>query len=107
RSREHTPLRALVFLFLEGPAGGGEERLFERLRLVLILQLLGGIERDQTPAVEDANTVRQDLRLTQVVRAEEDRRVVRRPDVPDEVLHLELGPRIEPRRRLVEQEQHG
>src|SRR6266480_5637070 len=105
RSREHPPLCILVLLVLECPAGRGEECFFERLRAVLLLQKLSGTESDQLAPVEDADAVREHLGLSEVVRAEQDRRVVGRPHVANEVLHLELRARIEPGRRLVEQEQ--
>ena len=87
-------------------AGGGEERLLERVGAVAGLQLVGGLEREQPAAVEDADPVGERLRLGQVVRAEQDRRVVPGADLADEVLHLALRARVEPGRRLVEQEQH-
>src|SRR5881397_3269811 len=42
-----------------------------------------------------------------VVRAEEDRRVVRVADLADELLHLELRARVEAGRGLVQQQEHG
>jgi hypothetical protein len=57
--------------------------------------------------VQDADAVRQLFGLGQVVRTKQDGRVVDAPDLADEILHLELGARIEPRCRLVEQQQDG
>ena len=69
-------------------------------------QLVSRRERDQLALVENPDPLRQRLRLGEVVRAEQNGRVVRRPDLADELLHLELRARVEPGRRLVEQEQH-
>src|SRR5207302_2303013 len=52
RSREHPPLRVLVCFLFERPAGGGEERVLERLRAVQLLELVSGRERDELAAVE-------------------------------------------------------
>jgi hypothetical protein len=57
--------------------------------------------------VEDPGAVRQRLGFIQIVGAQEDGRVVRAADLADEVLHLELGARIEPGRRLVEEQEDG
>ena len=46
------------------------------------------------------------LGLAHVVRAEDDRRVVRGPDLADEILYLELRLGVEPGGRLVEQEEY-
>ena len=92
-------------LVLERAAGRGEERLLERRRPVARHQLVDRLEREQLAAVEHADPVGERLRLGEVVRAEEDRRVVLRPHLPDELLHLELRPRVETGRRLVEQQQ--
>ena len=70
----------------------------------LLLDRLRRLEGEQPPAVEDADAVREHLGLRQVVRAEKDGRVVRVADLADELLHLELRARVEPRRGLVEQE---
>ena len=51
--------------------------------------------------------VREGFGLREVVRAEEDRRLVRLADLADERLHLLLRARIEARRRLVQQQQDG
>src|SRR5690349_15917979 len=106
RSCAHTPL-CVVVLVLELAAGRGEERLFERVRSVAVLQLLDRLEAEQATAVEDPDAVGQSLGLCEVVRAEQDRCVVRGPDLADEVLYLELRTRVEARRRLVQQQQDG
>jgi len=49
---------------------------------------------------------RQDLCFLQIVRAEEDGRVVRPPHFRMKSVHLELGPRVEPGRRLIEKQQY-
>src|SRR5918911_1223498 len=64
------------------------------------------LQEQQLAAVEQADAVRELLRLLHVVRAEEDRRVVPLPDLADERLHLLLRARVEARRRLVEEQQH-
>ena len=91
----------------ERRAGRGEERLLERLGAVAPLQLVDGLEAEQLAPVEDPDAVGERLGLGHVVRAEQDRRVVRGPHLADELLHLELRARVEPGRRLVEQQQHG
>src|SRR3970040_451558 len=68
----------------EPPAGGREERLLERRGAVAALEVLRRLEREQTPAVEDADPLREAFGLVQVVGAEEDRRVVGRTDLADE-----------------------
>ena len=75
------------------------------VRPVAALEIVGRLEREQLSAVEDADALGERLGLVEVVGAEQDRRVVRRPDLADELLHLELRARVEARRRLVEQEQ--
>src|SRR5215211_9541146 len=95
-----------AFLFERAP-GRREERVLEGLGLVALLELVGWRERDQLAAVEDALTLRQDLRLAHVMGAEQDRRIVRLPDLSDGVLHLELRAGVEARRRLVEEQHHG
>jgi hypothetical protein len=94
-------------LLFELAPGRGEERRLERLGAVALLQLVNRLEAEEPPTVEDPDAVGQDLGLSEVVRAEEDRRIVRGPDFADEVLDLELRARVEPRRRLVEQQQDG
>jgi hypothetical protein len=86
-------------------AGCGEERLLERLDAEAPLHVLDRLEEEQPAAVEQSDAVGERLRLVHVVRAEEDRRVVLGSNPADELLHLELRPRIEAGRRLVEQEQ--
>src|SRR3954467_9912471 len=93
-SCEHTSLRILVVVFeLELAAGRGEEGFLERLRLVAVLELAHGLQAEQSAAVEDSDPVGQDLGLGQVVRAEQDRGIVRGPDLANEVLYLELRAR--------------
>ena len=70
------------------------------------LRVLGRLEGEQLPAVEDADALGEHLGLVEVVRAEQDRRVVRLADLADELLHLELRARVEARRRLVEQKEN-
>ena len=94
----------LVPLCLELSAGGGEERLLQRRRVVATLEVVGGLEHEQPAAIEDPDPLREVLGLGEVVRAEEDRRIVVRPDLPDEFLHLELRARVETGRRLVQQQ---
>ena len=95
---------SLVAFGLELTARRGEERLLERLGVVAALEIVGRLEREQLPAVEDADALGEHLGLVEVVRAEQDRRVVRLADLADELLHLELRARVEARRRLVEEE---
>jgi hypothetical protein len=96
----------LAALVLQARAGRGEERLLERVGAVAPLQLFGRLEREQLPAVENPDPVREGLGLGEVVRAEQDRRVVRVADLADEVLHLELRTRVEARGGLVQQQHH-
>src|SRR5439155_4299950 len=86
--------------------GGGEERLLERPDAESPLHVLDRLEEEQLAAIEQPDPVGKRLGLGHVVRAEQDRRVVERAHLADEVLHLELRARVEARRRLVEQEQH-
>ena len=65
-----------------------------------------GSQAEQLAAVEDPDPVRKRLRLREIVGAEEDRRLVRLPDLADELLHLELRARVEACRRLVEEQKH-
>src|SRR5947208_3246256 len=104
-SGEHLAV-LVVFLVvgLERPAGGVEERLLQRRRAEAALEGVGRLEREQPPAVEDPDPLGQRLRLGEVMCAEQDRRVVARPDLADELLHLELRARVEAGRRLVEQQ---
>ena len=101
----HYFLVLLALLVLERLPGRGEERLFERLGVVAPLELVDGLEGEQPAVVEDADPVRERFRLVEVVRAEQDRRVVRLPDLADEVLDLELRARVEPGRGLVEEQE--
>ena len=96
----------VVSLRLELPAGRGEERLLQCVGVVAALEIVGRLESQQPPAVEDADPLREHLCLGEVVCAKQDRRVVRRPDLADELLHLALRAWIETRCRLVEQEDH-
>ena len=64
-------------LLLEHTTGRGEERLLERLDAVAPLHVLDRLEEEQLAAVEQADAVGERLRLGHVVRAEQDRRVVR------------------------------
>src|ERR687897_2502532 len=74
-SCKHLPvLVVLVELRLELTARGREERLLERLDAEALEDLGHGLEEEQLAPVEDADSVRQRLRLGEVVRAEEDRR---------------------------------
>src|SRR5581483_2783726 len=68
--------------------------------------LVDRLEKEQLPAVEQADAVGELLRLLHVVRAQQDRRVVPLADLADERLHLLLRPWVEARRRLVQQEQN-
>src|SRR5262245_18663492 len=95
----------LRLLVLERAARGGEERLLERLGAVAALELVDRLQGEQLAVVEDPDPVREGLGLVEVVRAEQDRRVVDLPDLADEVLHLELRPRVEARRGLVEEQE--
>src|SRR6266516_4720550 len=104
-SQDSGPSSALLPAVLEGVAAGREERLLERLRSVPRLQLGSRLETQQRAAVEDADPVGERLRLCQVVRAEEDGRVVLGPHLANELLHLLLRARVQPRGRLVEQKQ--
>src|SRR5581483_5911643 len=106
--REHLPLLVLlVLLVLERAAGGGEERLLERLDAVPREHVGDRLEEEQPAAVEQADAVGELFGFLHVVRAEQDRGVVPRADLADELLHLLLRARVEARRRLVEEEQHG
>ena len=60
---------------------------------------------DDPAVVEDRDPAAQAFRLGQVVRREDDRRVMRRSQLLDERLDVELGTRIEPGRRLIEQQE--
>src|SRR5205814_6661960 len=62
---------------------------------------------DDTAAGEDGDRAAQALRLGQVVRREDDRRVVRLTELLDERLDVELRTWIETGRRLVEEEERG
>src|SRR4029450_5900633 len=90
---------------LEGVAAGGEERLLQGLRVVATLELVGGLEAEQLAVVEDPDAVGEGLGLGQVVRTEQDRRVVFGAHLADELLHLLLRARVEPGGRLVQQQQ--
>src|SRR5438552_2095511 len=105
RSREDTSLRVFVLL-LELAPGRGEEGLLERFRAEALLELVDRLEAEQPAAIEDPDAVGKRLGLGEVVRAEQDRRVVGGPDLADEVLHLELGARVETRGGLVEEQHH-
>src|SRR6266513_2547708 len=61
---------------LEGVAARGEERLLQSGRVVAGLQLVGRLQAEQLAVVEDPDTVGEGLGLGQVVRAEQDGRVV-------------------------------
>jgi hypothetical protein len=65
------------------------------------------LEHEEPAPVEDADALGQLLGLGQVVGAEQNRRVVRLAHLLDELLHLELRARVEPGRRLVEQQEDG
>src|SRR5581483_3555852 len=95
----------LFLVLLERPARGREERVLERARVVAAPQPLGGLERQQPTGVQDPDALGERLGLREVVRAEQDRRVVRRAHLADERLDLALGARIQPGGRLVEQQQ--
>ena len=82
-----------------------EERLLERLGAVARLELVGRLEAEQLAVVEDPDAVREGLGLGEVVRAEQDGRVVLGAHLADELLHLLLRARVEAGGRLVEQEQ--
>src|SRR5262245_65916846 len=71
------------------------------------LERIGRLECEQLAAIDDPHPVGECVCLGHVVRTEQDRRVVYVSDLPDELLDLELGARVEPGRRLVEQEQYG
>src|SRR2546426_11077861 len=86
----------LVPLRLERAAGRGEERRLERVHAVALLDLVRGLEAEQLAVVEDPDPLGEDLRLDEVVGAKQDCRVVDRPYLADEVLDLELRPRVEP-----------
>src|SRR3954466_5513368 len=106
--RKHLPLLVVLgLLVLERAARRREERLLERLDAIALLHVLNRLEEEQLAAVEQADAVRELLRLLHVMRAEQDRRVVPLADLADEVLHLLLRARVEARRRLVEEQQHG
>ncbi len=87
--------------------GRRHEGFLERFGVVAVLDLVRRLQAEEPAAVEDADAVGENLRFAQVVRAEQDRRVVRSPDLADEVLNLELRPWIEAGRRLVQEEQDG
>ena len=90
------PLLVVVLLFLfEAAAGGGEEGLLERPSAVAALEVGGRLEHEQLAAVEDADAVGEGLGLGEVVRAEQDRRVVPGLELADEVLDLELRARVQ------------
>src|SRR6266487_1727652 len=104
-SCEHLPFLVLLgLLVLVRTAGRGEERLLDRLHAEAFLDRIGGFEEQQLALVEQPDAVGELLRLLHVVRAEQDRRVVRPADLANEVLDLLLRARVEPRRRLVEQQ---
>src|SRR4029453_16321736 len=90
---------------LEGVAAGGEERLLEGRRVVAALERVRRLEAEELAIVEDADSVSEALGLGQVVRAEQDGRVMLGAHLADELLHLLLGARVEAGRRLVQQQQ--
>src|SRR4029079_17051810 len=100
----------LIDVVVEGAAGVGHEHVVERWRgcrpaglagLEAVRRVLG----DDAAAVEDRDLATEPFGLRQVVGREDDRRVVRRPELLDEGLDVELRTGIEPRCRLVEQEE--
>jgi hypothetical protein len=87
---------------LERPTRRGEERVLEIPRAEPAHQRPGRLERQQPPGVQDPDPLREHLGLRQVVRAQQDRRVVARAHLADELLDLALGPRVQARGGLVE-----
>src|SRR5258708_5274926 len=91
-------------LVADGGPGQREERLLERFRLRLLLQLLRGSLRHDAAVVDDRDAVRHALRFVHVVRGQEDR------DALGLVQVLHVGPElvaalgVEAERRLVEEQ---
>ena len=71
------------------------------------LELVHGALGDQAAVVEQSDARAQPLCLVEVVRRQDDRRVVLIADLLDERLDLELRAWVETRRRLVQQKEHG
>ena len=69
-------------------------------------ELLRGALGHEATLVQDADAIRQPRGLVEVVRREQDRRVVLVTQIADECLHLSLAPDVEAGRGLVEEQQH-
>ena len=105
QGERHRSHRSSLLSVLERVAARSEERLLERLRAVARLELVGRLEAEQLAVVEDPDAVGEGLGLGEVVRAEQDGRVVLGAHLADELLHLLLRARVETRGRLVQQQQ--
>src|SRR5260221_13451645 len=93
---------------LDLAAGDGHEDLLQRAACAVAGAELGRRPfGDQTAAVEDPDAVGQTLGLVEIVRRQEDRRVVLVPKVAHEGLDLPLAADVEPGRWLVEEEKRG
>ena len=106
-SAENLSYAARFYGMTSGQTRDKIPELLERVGVVAALEIFRGLECKQAAPIEDADALRESLSLGEVVRAEQDGRVVGRADLADELLHLELRARVEPRRRLVEKEHHG
>ncbi|OLC09922.1 MAG: hypothetical protein AUH39_03380 [Chloroflexi bacterium 13_1_40CM_67_9] len=69
-------------------------------------ELLGGALGDETTLVQDADAVGEPRRLIEVVRRQDDRRVVLVAQIADERLNLPLAPNVKASGGLVEEQQH-
>src|SRR5918995_5229297 len=89
-------------IVLERPSGQVDEDLFQarfsrtHLVPVLLLQPVNGVERHETTLLQNGDTIAERRRLGHVMRAEENRRVVPLAQLAHELLHVELGARVEP-----------
>ncbi len=72
-----------------------------------VFRPVGRVQGDHLALVQDRDPVAQPLGLVHVVRGQDDGRVVALADLAHEGLHVALRVRVEPGRRLVEQEERG
>ena len=96
-------------IVVEALAGERHEHVLQRRLLAVVpgdhgRQLRRGSLGDDPAVVDQRDPVAQPLGLVQVVRRQHDRGVVRVAHLLDEGLHVELRPRVETRRRLVQQQ---
>jgi hypothetical protein len=88
---------------VESPSVGDDE--LDALAADPGLELVGGALRDGTPVVDDEHVARELVGLLEVLRGQQQRRAAG-GQLADHVPHAEPAARVEPGRRLVE-EQHG